>query len=168
MDALLTGLMGLGGWLWLSVAVLFLIGELMSNSTWLMWLAVGAGLTAVASFLVPGLPVQAELVVFAGASLASVYAGRRWFRPVLRLSPEAIGINSPAGRLVGSQAIAASAFSGGQGQVKHGDTVWQARDATGTDLPEGTTVDIIAVDGATLVVRAKAAVPLPATTASAS
>lgn len=153
MDDWLVTFLGLGGWLWLSIAVLFLIGEILSNTTWLMWLGVAAGITAVAAFVVPGLTIQSELVVFAGASLASTLVGRRYFRPVLRIAPEAEGINAPAGRLAGARAVTATDFVAGAGQVRHGDTVWQARDSAGGDLPGGVTVEVVAVEGATLVVR---------------
>lgn len=151
----LSEFMALGGWIWLSLAAVFLIAELLSNSTWFMWLGVAAGLTAVVAFVAPGLNIQTELVVFAGFALAVTFAGRRWFKPVMKLSPEALGINSPAGRMAGARGQTVDAFTGGEGRVRHGDTEWQARSEDGSDLAAGVAVDVVSVDGATLTVRAR-------------
>jgi inner membrane protein len=139
-------------WIWLGLAALFLIAELTTNLTYTLWLAVAAGLTGAITLIAPGLPVEGQLVVFAALAISVTVAGRRWFKPRLELSPEALAINAPSHRLLGATAVAVADFSGGAGRVRHGDTEWAASTA-GPDPAAGDILEVVAVNGATLDVR---------------
>src|SRR6516162_4486559 len=87
-------------WTWAALAAVFLIGETMSGSGWLLWPAAAAGLTAIVTAIWP-LGWPRETVFFVLCAVAATYVGRRF----LRNSAWAPGadINDPALRLVGHQ-----------------------------------------------------------------
>jgi hypothetical protein len=145
-------------WLWLLAAILFGIGELVSPGVFLIWLAAAAALTGLATMLL-GITLPFQLVLFTLFSVATVYAGRRWYlsHPVATSDPL---LNHRAARLVGETLTLASAIENGRGRVIVGDSVWACR---GPDAPAGAAVRVTGADGACLHVEPLAPTPaLPA------
>ncbi|HEY0086068.1 MAG TPA: NfeD family protein, partial [Allosphingosinicella sp.] len=130
-------------WLWLLAAVLFGIGELVSPGVFLIWLAAAAALTGLATMLL-GIALPFQLVLFTLFSVATVYAGRRWYlsHPVTTSDPL---LNQRAERLRGETLTLASAIENGRGRVIVGDSVWACR---GPDAPAGAAVRVTGADGA--------------------
>src|ERR1700679_4154590 len=89
-------------WSWIAIGGVFLIGELMTGSGWLLWPAGAAAVGAVTNrFVALGFP--AELVLVVVVAVAATYLGRRFMRP----TPKAeVDINDPTRRLIGQQAEA--------------------------------------------------------------
>jgi hypothetical protein len=88
-------------------------------------------------------------MLFTLLSIASVYAGRRWYAASHVPSADPL-LNNRAGRLVGSRVTVVSAIRGGEGRVKVGDSVWNCR---GPDCEEGTAVRVTGADGTCLRVE---------------
>jgi len=143
-----TGLEGNAHWLWLGAAAALAILELVFPGAFLVWIALAAAGTSVATLLF-GLPVAFQVILFAILAIASVYAGRRWYaaHDVPSADPH---LNNRVARLVGRQVVVVGAIQGGQGRVKVGDGVWTCR---GPDCAEGTTVRITGADGTCLDVE---------------
>jgi len=82
-------------------------------------------------------------------SIASVYAGRRWYaaNPVATSDPL---LNNRAARLIGKIVTTASPIEHGEGRVKVGDSVWNC---SGPDCEAGTRVRIIGAQGTCLLVE---------------
>ena len=122
-------------WLWLLAATVFGIAELLMPVT--------------AAAMVFGIPVTAQLLLFALLSVAAVYAGRRWYvrNPLPSSDPL---LNDRAARLHGETLVVVSEIENGRGRVKVGDSVWACR---GPDCPAGSRVRVIGADGSCLRVE---------------
>lgn len=130
-------------WIWL-VAGLALAGcELLAPGVFLIWLGIAAMVTSGITAL-GATPWQAQILVFAGLSVASVLIGRR-----LAVHP-ASTLNRRGHDLVGQTVLLAQPIVGGVGRSNQGDVSWRL---TGPDLPAGARVRITGLDGTTLRVE---------------
>jgi len=133
---------------WLIAALVLGIAELAAPGIFLVFLAIAAAVTGVAVFVLPDLPVPAQLAAFAVWSAVTVLIGKRWYRdyPVEGGDPM---LNDRSARLVGQVVVVETALVGGHGRVLVGDGSWPAR---GADAAVGTRVKVAAVvDGAVVV-----------------
>jgi membrane protein implicated in regulation of membrane protease activity len=148
MDSLLAFLMSIGPQHWLVLGLVLLIAEMASGTTYLLWPAVAAFITALISLtgLTNGV---VELILFAVQVILLTWLGRplvrRW-----RNEGAASGLNERGSSLIGSRGVVAN-FANGVGSVKVQDTVWRA--ISEEPLEPGESVVIDAVDGATLRVK---------------
>lgn len=133
---------------WLVLGLILLIAEMASGTTYLLWPAVAAFVTASIAWVSP-LSWVAELTLFAVLVIVLTAFGRplvqRW-----RGEGVVSGLNERGQALVGTRAMLAE-FSNGVGAVKVGDTMWRAVSAEA--LAPGERVEIVGVDGATLSVK---------------
>jgi len=139
-------------WTWIAIGGIFLIGELMTGSGWLLWPAGAAAATAVATVIWPmGPPYQ--IVLFVAVAIAATFLGRRFLPPAGR--GKGGDINDPAPRLVGRQAEAASPFKAGLGRVFIDGKEWAAELEGGGELAAKTKVEVTEIlGGARLRVKA--------------
>jgi len=137
-------------WIWAVGAIVVAFVELHAPGFYLIWIALGAALTALAIWLAD-LALEAQLVTFAVASACCCVAGHFVYRRMTQREPGAIGLNERERQMVGSHAVVAEALTNGQGKIRLGDSVWLAE---GPDLPQGTKVVITAMHGTTAVVAA--------------
>lgn len=142
----------MGAWRWLTLAAVLVAVELGTGTTWFLWFAAAAIVTALAVALPGELGVAMELVVFAAASVTAAILGRRLVKPGW-LRTEQPGLNLPTERLVGSRATAVTQFANGEGRVSLGDTQWRAVLDSDDSLPAGSVLDVVGVEGGTLRVR---------------
>lgn len=136
-------------WIWLIVALALAIAEMVVPGVFLIWLAVAAALTGLATFA-SGIGPALQFGLFALAGIAAVQAGRRWFaiNPIRSQDPL---LNERGVRMLGERAVVTTAIADGEGRVRLGDGEWIAR---GPDAPTGARVLITGVSGNVLhVVR---------------
>ena len=147
-DALMQLLAQIGPQHWLILGLALLIAEMASGTTYLLWPAVAALLTALLAWALP-MEWGVELGVFAALVIGLTAFGRplvqRW-----RGEGEANGLNERGAALIGARAVLTE-FAGGVGVVRIGDTVWRA--ASEEALAPGDSVQIAGVDGTTLRVK---------------
>jgi len=138
-------------WSWIAIGGIFLIGELMTGSGWLLWPAGAAAVVAVTSrFVALGTP--GELVLFVVVAVVATFIGRRFLRPAPKAEPD---INDPARRLIGQQAESTGAFKAGLGRVFIDGKEWAAELDGGGDLAARSKVEVVEIlGGARLKVRA--------------
>lgn len=136
-----------GAWSWFIAAIILAVGELLAPGFFLIWLAAAAALTGIAA-LVTGVPLAAQLGLFALFALLSTWGGRRWYlaNPVPSSDPL---LNDRLARLVGESVVVVEAIQSGRGRVRVGDTVWEAR---GADAPAGAYVTVVGNEDGALVV----------------
>lgn len=135
-------------WGWLVLAALLGIAEVLVPGVFLIWIAIAAAITGLTALALPiGIPVQ--LLLFAGLSIAAVWAGRRWYvdNPVASADPL---LNDRTARLIGQTVTVVEAITGGEGRVKVGDSVWTA---TGPDADVGARVRIVSAESGVLLVE---------------
>jgi membrane protein implicated in regulation of membrane protease activity len=135
-------------WVWLSVAALLGIAELLVPGVFLIWLAAAAAITGFATLMF-GVPVAFQFALFALLSIAATMIGRRWYanNPVESSDPL---LNDRATRLRGETVIVVSAIENGMGRVKVGDSVWNAR---GPDAAVGACMRVVGAEGTSLRVE---------------
>jgi inner membrane protein len=136
---------------WLVLALVLLIAELASGTTYLLWPAVAAGITGLIALFFPT-SLVVEIGVFAGLTIVLTLLGRPLVRN-LKLSLEsAPTLNEREKTVIGARAVAMNAFINGAGQVKLGDSVWRAQSADA--IAAGQAVEVLSVDGTTVTVKA--------------
>jgi inner membrane protein len=150
MSALTAFYVGHPLWVWLAVAAIFLAIEVSTGTGWLLWPAASAAVVGLATLVARlGLPV--EIALFAVLTLAATYLARRYLRPAPQ--DDTPDLNDPALRLVGRQGEAVTAFENGRGRVFIDGKEWAAQAVDGPPSLNQR-VEVVAVDGATLTVRA--------------
>lgn len=137
-------------WAWIALAGILLIFELMTGTFYLLWPAAAAGLTGLAT-RAPFTPSGAgEWLLFAVLTILLTVAARALGLKRHPSPDDERPFNRPDNR-VGQRGSAITAFEGGRGRIRLGDTDWQARSETAS-LIVGTPVTVTGVDGSTLIV----------------
>ena len=133
---------------WLVAGLLLGAAEVLAPGFFLIWFAGAAIVTGMLSFVLP-IPFTGQIAIFAVLSVAAVYAGRQWFKknPIETTDP---ALNNRGARLAGQVVTVVEAIEHGNGRVKVGDSVWNAR---GSDAAVGAPVRITGADGSVLLVE---------------
>ncbi len=137
---------------WLILGAIFLIIEVASFTLLFLWLAISAIIMAGISYVFPDLSLTVQLWTFSIIAVLSVII----WRQVFKKKQEAIGdkkMNNRAERYIGRIATLSEPISNGYGKIQIEDSFWKV--TCDSDLPQGTTVEIIDADGVILTVRAK-------------
>ncbi|MEO6799310.1 MAG: NfeD family protein [Rhodanobacter sp.] len=141
-------------YLWWILALLLIAGELLVPGYFLLWIGLAAAAMGVLLWVVPSMGVLAQAIVFGLLAFAACLAYARWLRPKLeRRVPGSERLNRRAEQMIGQRYELIEAIVNGRGKARVGDGQWLVN---GPDLPVGSTVEVIAVDGSTLQVRATA------------
>jgi membrane protein implicated in regulation of membrane protease activity len=139
-------------WLiWLIIAVVLLVVEMLTLTAALGMLGVAALITAGLAAL--GLPVPVQLLAFTGTSTIGMLLVRPIVRrQMLRPQPQRFGVEA----LIGKPAYVVSEVSGLDGRVRIGGIGGEEWTARAYDqslvIPAGTTVDVLEISGATVLV----------------
>jgi membrane protein implicated in regulation of membrane protease activity len=148
METLLNLLNEMGPLHWLVLGLVLLIVEMSTGTTYLLWPAVAAFVTALASLIFPTNWI-AEMALFAVLIIALTYFGhplvKRW-----RNEGAASGLNERNLSMIGKRGVVSN-FANGVGSVKIADTMWRA--VSEEALEAGQSVEVAAVDGTTLTVK---------------
>lgn len=133
-------------WLWLVAGVLLGAAEALAPGVFLIWLGIAAIGTGLVGFLLP-LTFEWSLLVFCAFSALSVLAGRRFYgsREVTSDRPF---LNRRAEALIGRVFVLHEAIEHGMGRARVDDSIWRV---AGPDLPAGSRVRVVAVEGAVLL-----------------
>ncbi|MFN2260298.1 MAG: NfeD family protein [Parasphingopyxis sp.] len=138
--------------IWIIVGILLLCVEMLAPGMYLMFLGGAAIFTGLLGFALP-LPLTAQLLILAIASVLSVYVAKRWLDvyPILSDSPL---LNARIAQMIGQTVTVVDPIEHGNGRVKVGDGVWSA---SGPDAPAGAKMRIIGAEGNCLAVEPVAA-----------
>lgn len=146
---MLAWLASLGGWSWIVLGLVLIAAEMAAPGIFLIWL----GLAALATGLVVGfaaLPWQGAALVFVAFCVVSVAAGRLLTRRKADEPDAATGLNARGRGLIGRVFTLQATMSGGEGRIRVDDSSWRVK---GPELLAGTSVRVVGVDGATLLVE---------------
>lgn len=136
-------------WIWLILAAILGIAEIILPGFFLIWLALAALITGLIT-MVTGVGEPAQFAIFALLAILAVFAGRRWFalNPIETSDPL---LNDRGARLIGEIVTVVEAIEGGKnGRVRVADGVWSAK---GSDAPVGTRVRVSGIQNGVLVVE---------------
>ena len=136
--------------IWLILAAVLAAGEVAASFTFILGpIALAALLPALVAAL--GAPIEAQIIVFILASIASIAL----VRPIARRhmsTPARIRTGTAA--LIGSRALVLDRVDADHGQVKIGGEVWTARPYDEDDVYEaGARVEVVKIEGATALVQ---------------
>jgi len=134
---------------WVVIAVVLAIGEVLTPGAFFLGpVALAAGAAAVAALL--GAGTAGSLIVFIVGGLLSLLV----LRPIARRHVHMPAISrTGTDALVGRKAIVALPVNDRGGRVRIGGEEWSARAYLGgQEYAEGTTVDVIQIEGATALV----------------
>ncbi|MBH2876455.1 NfeD family protein [Serratia marcescens] len=140
-------------WFWLSLGGVLLAAEMLGAGGYLLWSGVAALLVGALIWLLPPLSWAWQGMIFAVLTVVVAYLWWYW----LRRRPTAASGGSPVlnqrnRQLIGTRATLTEPMHNGMGRINIGDSSWRAQAAE--DLPAGTEVEVVAVEGVTLVIRA--------------
>ena len=137
---------------WLSLGGLLLAAEMLGGSGYLLWSGVAAVVTGLLVWLVP-FGWELPGVIFAVLTLIAAWLWWLWLsRRVRDQKPADASLNQRGQQLVGRRFILDNALVNGRGHIRVGDSSWPV--SAGSDLPAGSKVEVIAVEGITLHIKA--------------
>ena len=142
-------MLGFPWWGWVIVTGVLGLAELHLPGSYLIWIALGAALTAGADAAF-GLSLEGQIGTFALASALSCAGGYFVYRHFSRGQRSEMPLNERSRSMLGTRGVVCEALSSGHGKVRLGDGVWLA---SGPELTEGTPVVVTAVQGTRLVVE---------------
>ncbi|MEN2976363.1 NfeD family protein (plasmid) [Tistrella bauzanensis] len=152
------GLAPLSPWIWLIIGAVLAAGELLMPGVFLLWFGLAALVTAgvSATVLPDSAGLSSQLLVFAGAALASVAIGWLFWHRNARRPDAGDATASELGDrrrfVVGHIGVVEEPITGGRGRVRLGDGTWSA---TGPDLAAGTIVRVTGIRGIVIEVIAE-------------
>ena len=140
----------MAAWLaWAIAALLLAVGEILTPGLFFLG-PVALAAVAAAIVAVAGAAVWLQVIVFAGASLASLGILRPIARAHLRM-PAALRTGTAA--LVGARAVVLQRVDQNGGRVRIGGEEWTARAFMPDQVLEpGTQVEVVKIEGATALV----------------
>lgn len=143
--------------LWLTVAVLLGVAEIVSLDFVLIMVAVGALAGAGVAVIAPGL-WWLQILVACGVSVAMLALARPTLMERVHRMP---GYRSSTAKMVGNSGLAVTEITAEGGEIKVEGQAWTAR-TVGPDavIEEGTEIEVYEIDGAIAVVYPKNG-PLP-------
>jgi inner membrane protein len=137
-------------WAWIVLGAFLAFIELHVPGSYLIWIGLGALVTAAVEGLV-GLSIHGQIATFAAASVVACVIGYFTYRKRNRPGPDDDLLNQRNQSMVGARGSVCETFVNGSGKVRLGDTVWLAE---GADMSEGTPIVVRSVRGARLLVEA--------------
>ncbi|WP_312069519.1 NfeD family protein [Lelliottia nimipressuralis] len=138
---------------WLSLGGLLLAAEMLGGNGYLLWSGVAAVITGLLVWVTPfGWEWQGAL--FALLTLVAAWLWYRWLtRQVREQKPADATLNQRGQQLVGKRYTLDTTLINGRGHVRVGDSTWPV--VADDDLVAGTRIEVIAVEGITLRVKAR-------------
>lgn len=138
--------MGMDIWIWLILAVVFLVAEAATTALISVWFAVGAFAAMITGIFTDSIPVQ--IVVFAAVSAVTLGA----MMPLLiRRRRQRPPVTNGSGLVLGKHGVVIRAILPGEvGRVRVDGLDWQAR--SDTALPQGSRCRVTGAQGALLTV----------------
>lgn len=141
-------------YLWWILALLLIASEVLLPGYFLLWIGIAAAAMGVLVWLLPPLGLLLQAVLFALLAFAACVLYARLLRPRLeRREPGSERLNRRGEQMIGQRYELVEPIVNGRGKARVGDGQWLV---SGPDLPLGTTVEVLAVEGTTLQVRAVA------------
>ncbi|MBS0557178.1 MAG: NfeD family protein [Proteobacteria bacterium] len=139
------------GW-WL-LALVLIGAELMAPGFFMLWIGIAAAALGIVLLFVPAMSFGMQAVVFTVFALISCFVYWRFVRHAINARSDIPHLNRRAEQYIGRRFVLETAIVNGQGKARVGDSLWLAE---GPDLPVGTPIEVVGVDGSTLKVKAAA------------
>lgn len=135
--------------IWLIIAILFFILEMMGPGFLLFWVGVGALIAMVVSFFVDNLAIQ--IGVFTISSIALLFCTRPFANKFAKTDNTVTNAKS----VIGKKGIVTKQINSlkGTGQIKVGGESWTAKSSNEDIIEEGAQVTILDINGVKAIVE---------------
>jgi membrane protein implicated in regulation of membrane protease activity len=138
-------------WAWFGTAVFLVILDVMFGANFfLLWIGVLAAIVGVVVTFFPGLSWEMQTVIFAVGSLFSIGAWRKYLKNHTTQTDRPT-LNRRAEQYIGRTFSLSEAIVNSRGKIEVDDSSWRVE---GAELPLGTRVIVVGVDGVILKVQA--------------
>ncbi|MGE8248227.1 MAG: NfeD family protein [Stenotrophomonas bentonitica] len=134
---------------WGALALVLFAAEALAPGAFMLWIGIGAAAVFVLVAVFAEIPLLWQVVAFVVLSVVSIQCYRRWGRSHDRRSDQPL-LNRRAEQLIGRVVVLDQAITAGKGRAKVDDAFWVV---AGPDLPAGSPVRVVAVEGMTLKVQ---------------
>lgn len=135
---------------WLSLGGLLLAAEMLGAGGYLLWSGVAAMVTGAIAWLWPQLGWDWQGVIFAVLTVVVAWLWWAWLRQRLLTVPPST-LNQRGQQLIGQHITLSEPLNNGIGHIRIGDGSWRVQ--CEQNLPVGSTVEVVAVEGITLRIR---------------
>ncbi len=136
-------------WHWWILAGMLLILELSSPIFFFLWLGFSAAAVGFLLLVFPHITVEVQLVLFGLLSVVAVLAWRK-YREARPPGSDQPLLNQRGQQYTGRVFTLGDPIINGVGKVQVDDSTWRVK---GPDLPEGTRVRVVGVDGTVFIVE---------------
>ncbi|ENT2951251.1 NfeD family protein [Klebsiella aerogenes] len=137
---------------WLTLGGLLLAAEMLGSNGYLLWSGVAGVVTGLLTWAIP-FSWEWQGTLFAVLTLLAAWLWSKWLRKRMRQQrPADAQLNQRGQQLVGRRFTLDNALENGRGHVRVGDSSWPV--IAGEDLAAGSKVEVVAIEGITLRVRA--------------
>lgn len=137
-------------WHWWILAGLLLILELTAPAFFFLWVGIAAAAVGLMLLVFPSMAMETQLVLFGIASIVSVIAWRK-YREARPFKSDQPNLNRRGHQYIGRQFSLDDPIINGVGKVIVDDSTWKVK---GSDMPAGTHVKVVDVEGVVFRVEA--------------
>ncbi len=137
-------------WHWWVIGIILGILEVFVSGTIIIWFGAAAIVVGFVALIAPGLTWEAQFTLFSVLAVLSLFAWRAYVKRHPAEVP-APTLNRRGEQMVGRRLTLQTPIVNGFGQVNVDDSRWKVR---GPDLPTGTNIHVVAVEGTVLIVEA--------------
>ncbi len=133
-------------WHWWILAAALIAIELLAPGIFFLWLGIAAAITGLIKLLIPGFGWEFQAVIFSISAFIAIWGGRVWIGRHQTTSDKP-NLNRRGAEYVGRHFELADPIVSGSGKLDIDGVIWRI---AGADMPVGTRVTVVAVDGALL------------------
>lgn len=136
-------------WHWLIAAVIMIILEMVIPAAWFLWMGISAFAVGLLLFFLPATPLLIQIIIF-GALSVSTLALYKWRQTASPVKKDLPNLNRRGEQYVGRIFTLDEPIVNGVGKVRIDDSTWKVR---GADMPAGSKVRVLSVEGTSLNVE---------------
>ena len=133
--------------LWTIIGVVALVIELSTAALVSIWFVPAAIITALLSLVIDSLFIQ--ILVFVILSIISLFVSRKIYKKYIKKDVDEVGAES---KLIGKSCKTVEDTDALGGRVLVGDIYWKAKSQNGEKIQKDESVQIVGVEGTTLVI----------------
>lgn len=133
---------------WLIIAGLFFIGEMITVGFLVFWFGIGALLAMIVSFFTSNIIIQTTVFIVSSAILLLVT------KPFVKKFVDVKSTNTNAFSIIGKKALVIKEInSHSVGQIKINGEVWSAEAENDETITEGSEIEIVKINGVKAIVK---------------
>ena len=135
--------------IWLIIAGVCLIGEIMTTGFLVFWLSIGALLSMIVSFFTDNVIIQTAVFVISSAIL--IFATK----PFVKKFAKTKNVKTNAYSIIGKNGIVTADIDSinSKGQVKVDGETWSAVGKDDIDIQKGTEIEVLEIKGVKAIVK---------------